>query len=50
MFSLNLFSELILFDDNVANVESASKVGIDSVLIDPQKSFYQISNKIAELC
>jgi len=42
--------QLVFFDDNVANVESASKVGIDSVLIDPQKSFYQISKKIAELC
>jgi putative hydrolase of the HAD superfamily len=42
--------KLVFFDDNVANVESALKLGIDSVLIDPKNSFSQISKKIAELC
>jgi putative hydrolase of the HAD superfamily len=42
--------QLVFFDDNVANVESALKLGIDSVLIDPKNSFSQISKKIAELC
>lgn len=42
--------QLIFFDDNAANIESAAKLGIDSVLIDPQKSFSQITAKIIDLC
>jgi putative hydrolase of the HAD superfamily len=42
--------EIIFFDDNVANIESASNLGINSILIDPTTSFSQISTKINELC
>ena len=42
--------EIIFFDDNVANIESASSLGINSILIDPTTSFSQISTKINELC
>jgi FMN phosphatase YigB (HAD superfamily) len=40
----------VFFDDNAANIESASTLGIDSILIDPTTSFSQISTKINELC
>jgi putative hydrolase of the HAD superfamily len=42
--------EVVFFDDNAANIESASTLGIDSILIDPTTSFFQISTKINELC
>ncbi len=42
--------QLVFFDDNAANIESASKLGIDSILIDPKTSLSQISAKINELC
>ena len=42
--------QVVFFDDNVANIESASKLGIDSILIDPKTSLSQISAKINELC
>jgi putative hydrolase of the HAD superfamily len=42
--------EVVFFDDNAANIESASTLGIDSTLIDPTTSFSQISTKINELC
>ena len=42
--------QVVFFDDNVANIESASKLGIDSILIDPKISLTQISAKINELC
>jgi putative hydrolase of the HAD superfamily len=42
--------QLVFFDDNVANIASASNLGIDSILIDPTISFSQISAKINELC
>ena len=42
--------EVVFFDDNAANIESASTLGIDSILIDPTTSFSQISTKINELC
>ena len=42
--------QLVFFDDNVANILSASQLGIDSILIDPKNSFSQISKKITELC
>jgi FMN phosphatase YigB (HAD superfamily) len=42
--------QVVFFDDNAANVESASKLGIDSILINPKTSLSQISTKINELC
>ena len=42
--------EVVFFDDNTANIESASTLGIDSILIDPTTSFFQISTKINALC
>jgi len=42
--------QLVFFDDNAANIESASKLGIDSILIDTKTSLSQISAKINELC
>ncbi len=42
--------QVVFFDDNAANIESASKLGIDSILIDPKTSLTQISAKINELC
>jgi putative hydrolase of the HAD superfamily len=42
--------EIVFFDDNAANIESASTLGIDSILIDPTISFSQIYTKINELC
>ena len=42
--------QVVFFDDNAANIESASKLGIDSVLINPKTSLSQISAKINELC
>ena len=42
--------QLVFFDDNASNIESASKLGIVSILIDPKNSFSQISAKINELC
>lgn len=42
--------DLVFFDDNAANIESASKLGIDAILIDPKISLSQISAKINELC
>jgi len=42
--------QVVFFDDNAANIESASKLGIDSILIDPKTSLSQISAKINELC
>jgi putative hydrolase of the HAD superfamily len=45
-----LAGQVVFFDDNAANIESASKLGIDSVLINPKTSLSQISAKINELC
>lgn len=45
-----IVDQLVFFDDNVANILSASQLGIDSILIDPKNSFSQISKKITELC
>ena len=42
--------QVVFFDDNAANIESASKLEIDSILIDPKTSLSQISAKINELC
>ena len=42
--------QVVFFDDNAANIVSAAKLGIDSILIDPKTSLSQISAKINELC
>jgi len=42
--------EIVFFDDNAANIKSAITLGIDSILIDPTTSFFQISTKINALC
>jgi len=42
--------QLVFFDDNFANIESAISLGIESILIDPKISLSQISAKIHELC
>jgi FMN phosphatase YigB (HAD superfamily) len=34
--------EVLFFDDNVANINSAKSMGIQSYLIDPSRSFIQI--------
>ena len=34
--------EVLFFDDNVANINSAKSIGIQSFLIDPSRSFIQI--------
>lgn len=34
--------EVLFFDDNVANINSAKSIGIQSYLIDPSRSFIQI--------
>jgi putative hydrolase of the HAD superfamily len=35
-------NEVLFFDDNVANIEQAINVGIDSHLVDPNIDFTQI--------
>jgi putative hydrolase of the HAD superfamily len=35
-------SEVLFFDDNLANINSAKSIGIDSYLIDPNRNFIQI--------
>jgi putative hydrolase of the HAD superfamily len=35
-------SEVLFFDDNLANINSAKSIGIDSYLIDPNRTFIQI--------
>jgi FMN phosphatase YigB (HAD superfamily) len=42
--------QVVFFDDNYDNIQSASELGIDSVLINPSTSFSQITSKILELC
>jgi putative hydrolase of the HAD superfamily len=39
--------EVLFFDDNVANINSAKSMGIQSYLIDPSRSFIQIQEIIA---
>ena len=39
--------EVLFFDDNVANINSAKSIGIQSYLIDPSRSFIQIQEIIA---
>ena len=36
--------EVLFFDDNVANINSAKSMGIQSYLIDPSRSFNQIQD------
>jgi len=38
--------QIIFFDDNSSNVQSANEFGWDAVLIDPKQSFLQIRNHI----
>lgn len=35
-------SQILFFDDNLANINSAKSIGIDSYLIDPNRTFIQI--------
>jgi putative hydrolase of the HAD superfamily len=35
-------SQVLFFDDNLANINSAKSIGIDSYLIDPKRTFIQI--------
>jgi putative hydrolase of the HAD superfamily len=35
-------SQVLFFDDNLANINSAKSIGIDSYLIDPKHTFIQI--------
>lgn len=35
-------SQVLFFDDNLANINSAKSIGIDSYLIDPNRTFIQI--------
>jgi HAD superfamily hydrolase (TIGR01509 family) len=39
--------QIIFFDDNSFNVQSANEFGWDAVLIDPKQSFLQIRNHIS---
>lgn len=42
--------QIVFFDDNVRNVESASNYGWDAVLINPNTSLHQIQEHIKTLC
>ncbi|CAM3702948.1 HAD family hydrolase [Aquirufa aurantiipilula] len=41
---------LVFFDDNFHNIESAKRVGIDGVLINPSCSLKQIDSYLLQLC
>ncbi|RXK52187.1 HAD family hydrolase [Aquirufa rosea] len=41
---------LIFFDDNFHNIESAKRIGIDAVLINPSCSLQQIDSYLLNLC
>lgn len=41
---------LVFFDDNFHNIESAKRVGIDGVLINPSCSLQQIDSYLLQLC
>jgi putative hydrolase of the HAD superfamily len=40
--------QIIFFDDNPSNVQSANEFGWDAVLIDPKQSFLQIRNHLSQ--
>jgi len=42
------FQNIIFFDDNQANIETALNLGIDATLINPQISIFQINQKLSE--
>ncbi|MHA8052201.1 HAD family hydrolase [Aquirufa sp. OSTEICH-129A] len=42
--------QLVFFDDNFHNIESAKRVGIDGVLINPSCSLKQIDSYLLQLC
>lgn len=42
--------QIIFFDDNFNNIESAKKIGWDAVLIDPSRAIQQIQHHIQSLC
>jgi HAD superfamily hydrolase (TIGR01509 family) len=42
--------QIVFFDDNVRNVESARNFGWDAVLINPNTSLHQIQEHIKTLC
>lgn len=41
---------IIFFDDNIANIEAAKKLGWDAILINPNTSIQQIQHHIQTLC
>jgi HAD superfamily hydrolase (TIGR01509 family) len=42
--------QIVFFDDNVRNIESAHQFGWDAVLINPSTSLQQIQEYIKTLC
>lgn len=42
--------QIVFFDDNFNNIESAKKIGWDAVLIDPSRAIQQIQHHIQTLC
>ena len=42
--------QIVFFDDNVRNIESARQFGWDAVLINPHTSLHQIQDHIKNLC
>jgi HAD superfamily hydrolase (TIGR01509 family) len=41
---------IVFFDDNIANIEAAKKLGWDAILINPNTSIQQIQHHIQTLC
>ena len=42
--------QIVFFDDNIHNIEAASKFGWQAILIDPKNSLQQIKQHIESLC
>jgi HAD superfamily hydrolase (TIGR01509 family) len=42
--------QIVFFDDNFSNIESAKEFGWDAVLINPSTAFTQIQHHIQNLC